>query len=256
MTGRNIVPAERIAEFVDDILVIEHRHVKAAFALPLFANGKPTLLFQSSRGTINNSSNYLTLFGQTLLPTEITFSEDYVLIAYFFKPFALTVLFGFTARELTDNPVSLNLIQNQQAGELQERLLNAASVTDMLSILDDFVYSLITRVKTDKQRIEYATRLIADKPTKQILATVQDKLAMTERTFQRLFEQHVGISPNQYRRVAQFNAAFQQLNRRQFNNIMNIAFTHDYADQSHFIRTFREFTNMTPKEYLSLGTRP
>lgn len=248
------IPTEKIADFVEDILVIEDYNVKSSYVLPLFANGKPTLLFQTAKGKIKGSSNHLTLFGQTVLPDQISFTENFTLIAYFFRPFALTTLFGFSAQELTDNPINLNLLQQQAANYLEEQLLNTSSRHEMLCILDDFIFALITKVKTDVKLIRYATRLIAENPSKEILTKVQNELCITERTFQRMFEQKVGISPNQYRRVAQFNSAFQQLNRRQFKLFTDIAFANNYADQSHFIRAFKEFTNLTPKEYLKFGS--
>ncbi len=253
MTGNRYIPTEKIADYVDSILVVENNEVKKTFSLPLFANGKPTLLFQTAKGTIKSNSNYLTLFGQTILPEQITFTENFTLIAYFFKPFALTTLFGFSAQDLTDNPISLNLIQQQNANFLQDQLLNSTTVGEMIDILDDFVFGIITKVKTDTRLIQYATRRIVENPSKEILIKVQDELCVTERTFQRIFESKVGISPNQYRRIAQFNSAFQQLNQQQFKLISDIAFNNYYADQSHFIRAFKEFTNLTPKEYLKLG---
>lgn len=253
MTGTHYIPTKKIADVVDSILVVEENNVKKTFSLPLFANGKPTLLFQTTKGTIKNNSNYLTLFGQTTLPDQITFTENFTLIAYFFKPFALTPLFVFSAQELTDNPISLNLVQQQSARLLQEELLHASTIKEMLSILDDFVFSLTTKIQTYNNLIKYATQLIVENPSKEILKKVQNKLFVTERTFQRIFEDKVGISPNEYRRIAQFNSAFQQMNQRQFIQLSDIAFNNGYADQSHFIRAFKEFTNLTPKEYLKLG---
>lgn len=253
MTGKNYIPSKRIADFVDSILVIENNDVHKIFSLPLFANGMPTLLFQTTEGTINGSTNYLTLFGQTILPDQISLTENFILIAYFFKPFALNSLFGFSAKELTDNPLNLNLIQSQNANILKEKLLNAKSTDERISILDDFIFTLTTRIQTDTKLIKFATQLIANNPSKEILKIAQEQLYLTERTFQRLFDDKVGISPNQYRRVAQFNSAFKQLNQKQFKLFSDIAFNNDFADQSHFIRTFKEFTNMTPKEYLNIG---
>jgi len=43
------------------------------------------------------------------------------------------------------------------------------------------------------------------------------------------------------------------VSHRQFQNLSDIAYDNDYADQSHYIRAFKEFTNITPKEYLHLG---
>lgn len=253
MTGNKYIPTEKIAAYVDSIFVIENNNVNKPFSLPLFANGKPTLLFQTTKGTIKNNANYLTLFGQTILPEQITFTESFILIAYFFKPFALTTLFGFSAQDLTDNPINLNLVQHQNANLLQEKLLNSRTVEEMISILDDFIFTLTTKIQTNSKLIKYATKLIAEKPSKEILKKVQDELYVTERTFQRLFEDNIGVSPNQYRRIAQFNSAFQQLNQQQFNLFSDIAFDNNYSDQSHFIRAFKEFTNLTPKEYLNLG---
>ena len=253
MTGTHYIPTEKIADFVDSILVVEKNDVKKSFSLPLFANGKPTLLFQTTKGTVNSNFNYLTLFGQTILPEQITFIENFTLIAYFFKPFVLTTLFGLSAQDLTDNPINLNLIQPKNANFLQEQLLNVNTVDEMVAILDDFIFTLTTKIQTDNKLIKYATKLIAENPSKEILKKVQDELYVTERTFQRMFEDKVGISPNQYRRIAQFNSAFQQLNHLQFKLFSDIAFNNEYADQSHFIRAFKEFTNMTPKEYLKLG---
>lgn len=249
------IPTERIADYVDSIFVFDNKNVLSSFSLPLFANGKPTLLFQTAKGTIKDNSNYLTLFGQTILPDQITFTENFTLIAYFFKPFALTTLFGFSALELTDNPISLNLINQQDANPLQEKLLNASTIKERISILDEFVFSLITKIQTCNNLINYATQLITENPSKEVLKQVQDKLFVTERTFQRIFENKIGISPNQYRHIVQFNSAFQQLNQGQYKRISDIAFYNNYADQSHFIRAFKEFTNLTPKEYLNLGNR-
>lgn len=253
MKARKYNPSEKINEYVDEILIIENNDVKNIFALPLFANGKPTLLFQNTKGQINNSSNYLTLFGQTIIPEEIIFTQNFVLIAYFFKPFAINELFGFSIKEITDNPINLNLVDNKKANELQEKLLNENNICGMLKTIDDFVFELIMKIKNKNKLIALATEKIAENPSKEILVQTQQELFVTERTFQRLFKENIGISPNQYRRITQFNSAFQQLNSKQFSQLTDIVFENNYADQSHFIRTFKEFTNLTPKEYLNFG---
>jgi AraC-like DNA-binding protein len=53
-----------------------------------------------------------------------------------------------------------------------------------------------------------------------------------------------------YSRVCQFNTAFQQLNHYHFIKYSDIAYDNGFADQSHFIRVFKEFTNLTPSDYL------
>ena len=254
MKARNIIPGEKITKYVDRILVIENKHVTSPFILPLYANGVPTILFKSVRGKLGNeNSHHLTLFGQTVLPESLTLTDEFTLIAYFFKPYTLLSLFRVSAQELTDRPIDLNLLSLHRSIELQERLLNADSVEGMIPLLDDFIFSLITNAKTESPIIKYATTQIANDPSKESLVAVQKELHITERTFQRMFERNIGIAPNLYRRICQFNSAFTQLNKRRHNKLSDIAFQNGYADQSHYIRSFREFTNITPKEYLQFG---
>ncbi|WP_205511017.1 helix-turn-helix domain-containing protein [Longitalea arenae] len=253
MKVSNLVPCEKISNYVDRILVIEDVLVTNPFTLPLYANGAPTLLFQTARGLIKNNTNNLTLFGQTVFPETLTIRDNFTLIAYFFKPFALFALFGVSARELTDNPIDLNLLPASKTGQLQERLLNATTTSAMLDLLNEYVFSLITKSTVDSKLIRFATQAIVQNASKDALIKVQKELYITERSFQRLFERNIGVAPSLFRRIWQFNNAFQQLNNRRFNKLTDIAFAHGYADQSHFIRSFKEFTGITPKEYLKFG---
>src|SRR5258705_5337209 len=125
MKVSNIMPGDKISKYVDRILVIEENQITTPFILPLYANGVPTILFKSVRGKLgNDNSNHLTLFGQTVLPESLTLTDDFTLIAYFFKPYTLISLFGVPAQELTDKPIDLNLLSPQKSIVLQERLLN------------------------------------------------------------------------------------------------------------------------------------
>ncbi|WP_276502732.1 helix-turn-helix domain-containing protein [Terrimonas pollutisoli] len=255
MKTSNHTPNEKIADYVQRILVIENFSVTTPFVLPLYANAAPTLLFQTAKGQVKNNTNNLTLFGQTVFPESLTLKENFTLIAYFFKPFALYSLFGISAQELTDNPIDLRLLSPKRTAELQEQLLNAGSTEIMMELLNEYVYSLITKVKTDFELIKFATSQIAKNPGKEILHTLQSKLYLTERTFQRMFEKNIGISPNLFRRISQFNSAFQQLNTKSVTKLTDIAFDNGYADQSHYIRAFKEFTNITPTDYLRFSGR-
>jgi len=255
MISRDIKPNARIADYVDRILLIEYNDLSTGFDLPLYANGVPTILFISKRGKIGKTiAGHLTLFGQTVSPQNLSLPKEVSLIAYFFKPYSLLSLFRVAAGELTDRPLDLELLTPRTANELQERLLNAESIESTIELMDDFVSCLIAKSKPDCPVIKYATTKIIANPSKEVLISVQRELRMTERTFQRNFESKIGVAPNQYRRITQFNSAFYQLVRKQYSKLSDIAFDWGYADQSHYIRAFKEFTNITPTEYLNFGT--
>jgi AraC-like DNA-binding protein len=81
------------------------------------------------------------------------------------------------------------------------------------------------------------------------------QLNLTERTFQRIFKKYVGITANEYRRICQFQMAFYQLKARQFDKLTDVVYDNGYFDQSHYTRSFKEFTNTTPNEYLQSGLK-
>jgi AraC-like DNA-binding protein len=244
------IPASNVTDYVQSILVIENHDVAKPFTLPLFANGTPALVFQTAKGYMKGHASHLTLFGQSVLPDQLLIRENFILIAYFFKPYSLMSVFNVAAHELTDRPVDFNLLSVNAS--LQEQLLNATGTRQMLRIMDNYLLELIRKVTSDESIIRYATEKIALNPHKDTLIEVQNDLHITERTFQRLFEKRIGISPVQFRRISQFNQAFEQLNKKQFRQLSDIAYNHHYTDQSHYIRAFREFTGITPGEYLNL----
>lgn len=251
------IPGSSVAGHVQRILVIENYRVTNPFTLPLFANGVPSLLFQTTGAAIDGEpSNHLTLFGQTVFPKTLTIRENFTLIAYFFEPAALQAVFGIAAHELTDHPLSLNLLEPKITAELKDRLLNAGSTKAMLSLLDNYILRLIrratasARARASADLVNHAAGRIASCSSGESLLAVQKDLYVTERTLQRLFRNTIGITPNLYRRIRQFDTAFQQLNGRRFSKLSDIAYENGYADQSHYIRAFKEFTSITPKDYM------
>src|SRR6188508_502612 len=164
-------PTDKLSEFVQDILVIENYHVTIPFCLPLFANGTPTLLFHTAQGQFKKNSGYLTLFGQTILPDKLQIKDNFTLIAYFLKPYSLISLFGISAQELTDRPVDFNLLSKRS--DLQEQLLNSGTLSDMILVLDNYIFSLMLKNNKEQPLIKYAAENIIKNPTRQILSEVQ-----------------------------------------------------------------------------------
>jgi AraC-like DNA-binding protein len=252
MKTQTILPPLSIAGYVSSILVIENRHIHPGFVLPLFANGCPTIVFQTVKASKGNQAiGNLTLYGQTVQPDALAIKENFTLIAYFLYPQSLKSLFGLSAAEFTDKCIDLNFLKLAREPGLQERLLNASSLNERLQLMNGFILKLSGLNNTDDRKIVFATNKIRKSNGLYPLTGIQKDLNVSERTFQRLFESNIGISPKMYRRICQFNSSFQQLNQNRFFKLSDIAYDNGFVDQSHFIRVFKEFTNLTPKEYLN-----
>jgi len=218
--------------------------------LPL-ADGCPGIIFQhSSVGSFSDSAHEhlpeIFLYGQTVKPTELNLGGQFKTFGVCFYPYTLKSMFGFDASELTDSCVDLTLLVNN----FKEPLLNASSLKNQI---DTFSTHLDCHIKKSSYRIDHATEYalseIVQAKGNLPLRDLQRKLKLSERGFQRSFNQHVGISPKLFSRVCKFQAALRQLKNNNYANLSDVAFDNGYADQSHFIRSFKEFAGFSPNQF-------
>ncbi|MET3608379.1 MULTISPECIES: DUF6597 domain-containing transcriptional factor [Mucilaginibacter] len=108
-----LFPPPDLDEYVAGILTIESKTLSADFILPLYANGCPTLVFQTALGKRSESdTGYLNLYGQTIQPKTLMIKQPFTLIAFFMLPHIVQSLFGVSARELTDSYLDLSEISH------------------------------------------------------------------------------------------------------------------------------------------------
>lgn len=238
--------SQSLSRYVLTVLVLDrHSHGNESPDLPLFTNGMSALICKAD--------NHISLFGQSVPGKEWTAHNAAILIAFFFKPFALGTTFRLSAQELRKQPIELSLWNAQKAMTLDDQLHHSRSVNEKVDILSHFISSQIQRNQRDCEVICNATDTIMQYPGKDILGQLLNDLNMPERTLQRLFKKYVGITANEYRKICQFYSAFSQLKGGHFDKLSDVAYANGYFDQSHYIRSFKKFTSTTPNAYLRYG---
>jgi AraC-like DNA-binding protein len=245
MILREFLPPPVLADVVSSITVLEVDRLPGEWDVPLVAKGMPSMVWQSS-----DTGQQLVLYGQNVAPMVVKAAGHLRMVAWFLKPHRLGPLFGMRADEVTDLGVGLDHWPLVREMGLAERLDAAGTLEEQLRSMEEFLVRLCAVARDGNRVAGYAAQLIAGRNGMMALRSLQVELRMTERSLQRLFSEHVGLSPKTYSRVCQFQAAFRQLSVGDFSRLSDIAYDNGYADQSHLIRTFREFTGLTPTEYL------
>ena len=235
----------KLADYIRTVLVLNNSSESESSDLPLFTNGMSALLCKT-----NNS---IILFGQSVPCEEWATENNATTIAFFFKPFSLATIFKLSAKDLKAKPIELNLWNAQKAMALNIQLYHSKSTQEKVEILSHFIFTQIESNKRDCEMIRYATDTIMHNSNTDVLSQLLENLHLTERTFQRIFKKYVGITANEYRRICQHYFALSQLKGGHFEKLTDVAYTNGYFDQSHYIRSFKEFTNTTPNEYLQSG---
>ena len=255
MRTETLPPRASVSRWISHFFAFENHLPEAGLTLPLIANGFPSLIFQTSdRAWIPGGNGFLetlSLHGQYVAPVHLDLRGRVALIACFLRPHVLKALFGFEASELTGMRVDLDLIRPAKEMRLKERLLEAASRAARMDLLQAFVQELASRSgSAGNPSASLATRTILETGGTVALGKVQASLRTTERSLQRIFDAEVGVSPRLFARICRFQSAFRKLNEGRFLSLGDLAHDAGYSDQSHFIRAFKEFTGLGPKEYL------
>ncbi|MBC9931030.1 helix-turn-helix transcriptional regulator [Chitinophaga qingshengii] len=226
-----------------------------AKAFGSLVDGCPGLIFQRpDAGAFIRESKTLPdmfLYGQTTKNVEIASLGASKATGVIFQPNGLKSVFGMNAGELTNDCVDVQLLPGHN--RLPEQLANAGSTGTQIEILSSWLYKRITgsQVASDPL-VDYAVAQISGSNGNISLRELQEKLQLTERTFERRFKEQVGITPKLFSRICQYQASLHQLKSNDYSKLSDIAFENDYADQSHFIRSFKEFTGCSPYQFQKL----
>ena len=247
-------PHPQLSACLRTVLVLEGFAPSQDTERPLFTQGMPALLCRMEKDAAGQEQVVrLTLFGRSV-PDDCWETDDQTtIVAYFFHPFTAASIFNVSAAALNEKPIDLSDWSPHTINALRIQLAYASATSQKIETLDNLLLHQWNRHQKKCGMIQYATnRLITDSST-EVIANIITELKLNERSFQRMFKKYVGISPSQFRRICQFQLSFTQLRAGQFDNITDVVYDNGFADQSHFIRSFKEFTQTTPHQYLRFG---
>jgi len=259
MLSYSTIPVpEKLHVFVRHVWVIEFGQERATSVgeevgrlFSIYADGCPGLIFQQSEnGLLLNQKKKLSpvfLYGQTVAPIDMHSAGRSGMIVVCFHPYALHSLFKFSAKELTDDCLDISLLSAVRGRQLRDRLWNTGTAHEQVSMLFNYLEQVVEKNKAMADPgMAHATSRLFQSNGKMPLPALQRMLNLSPRTFERRFEQYIGISPKLFSRIAQFQAALKHLQSGKFDKLSDIAYTYGYADQSHFIRNFSRFTGLSP----------
>jgi len=245
---------EKLRAFVRHVWLLEpgaSSEPSTGNLLSIYADGCPGMIFQhSENGLLLNQKKALSpvfLYGQTVAPIDMHSAGRLGMIVVSFHPYALHSLFRVSAKELTDDCLDISLLSAVQGRLLRELLWNTETAPGRMRVLFEFLEQVVEKNKAVVDGgMVHATCSLLQSNGKMPLPALQRILNLSPRTFERRFEQYIGISPKLFSRISQFQAALKHLQSGKFEKLSDIAYTYGYADQSHFIRNFSRFTGLSP----------
>ena len=238
----------------------------------LMPNGEPTIIFQLQEERIRiydwrdpsrfESFGHAILAGPRSQPFVIDTAQQDRVFGIQFRPGGIFPFFHEPCREFENRDLDLGLLWPQAAGELRERLLEAAGVEAMFRIAESALLAHLVRPLELHAAVADAVRCFAAHPDCVRVADVVDSAGMSHRRFLQLFSDQIGMTPKAFSRVRRFQRVLDFVRTGKGNagrasasrgiDWAELALDCGYYDQAHFIHDFQNFSGFTPSVYSAI----
>lgn len=245
-----------IEPFGKDICILEMDETDTEKIIPFYADGFPGIVYSKSANPFyqqpkGKKLSDFYLYGQTVEPMTLDIDGAFKLISIRLYPFAVRMLLGVDPKVLKDDCYDLRLVENVDTQQTLEKLEQLEDWDDVIEVLADYFNELLKNASINPDyRIKLATNLILKANGAISIKELRDRLCVTERTLERHFLKEIGVTAKQFSKIIQFRSAMNQMTETDYVNLTEIGYDNCFADQSHFIRSFKRYTGKTPKKFL------
>jgi AraC-like DNA-binding protein len=163
-----------------------------------------------------------------------------------FFPTGARPFFGPNMSELANRIEPLDSMWSG-TGEIEDRLATAADHFARVQIIEQVLTGKV-RERNEHGLLSYAILTITENKGLLPIRALGQDLSISERQLERLFAANVGLSPKSFSRIVRFQSVLRLITPRA--DLVDLALTHGYYDQSHFISDFRQFAGTTPGAFL------
>lgn len=256
-----VQPREELRSYVRYYWTLKRDEPFSNLTFPI---GCPQMIFH--RGTplyipeLSSMQNKFTVSGQVNFPAHIASDGNTEMIVAVFYPHTIGLFIDTPPSAFYNQEISGYDIENRQLSQLADQIFDCLDSELAIQLIEQW---LTVRIKPSLniKRIGATLSAILRCPSVSV-DTLASIACLGKKQYERQFRQCVGMNPKEYGRIVRFQRALRimQLGSRDY---ADIAYSNGYSDQSHFIREFRQFSSLTPKQlveyqppYSDLFTNP
>ncbi len=152
-------------------------------------------------------------------------------------------------KEMENTAVPLEVVFGKRGVILGEQVLNANSTTERIQLLETFLLSELTAKGRIDSIVKSTVETIFNANGKFSVNEFSENNNINRRQLARKFSLTIGLSPKQLAKTIRLQSTLKALLNEEVSSLTDLAYENDYFDQAHFIKEFKEFTGLTPKEF-------
>ncbi|SKB82835.1 helix-turn-helix transcriptional regulator [Dyadobacter psychrophilus] len=251
-----LYPSPALAPYILHYLILED-HVLQPSRHRFFPDGHPGIAFHFGDAFLQQ--DYLSktpskhpesfIYGQVNHHFDLISGTKIGMLIVVFKPFGLSGFMKMPAKLLANQTLALSEIFPNSAASLTDQVLSAANHPERIKRIESFLTSQLAGNPRDIRLVASSTNIIDNAAAPVSVRQLADDLAVSERSLERAFDQHIGISPKLYSRIARLQRYLKLRKTSPAMSLTALGYEAGYYDQAHFIKDFADLAGITPSQY-------
>ncbi len=193
-----------------------------------------------------------TYFVGTMTTPAIFTLPGYVdLIGVRFNPGCALPFIQTSASECVDEVIELAQIWDQNISIIWEQLQRTENSITRIEFIQKKLRETLTDESEIDPYVQYSINAISKSNGKIMSKDLEIRTGIGQRQLERKFARHLGLSPKAFSRIIRFKSVVKAANATNKPDWADIAINHGYTDQSHLIKDFREFSGLSPSEFIA-----
>lgn len=189
------------------------------------------------------------LIGQLTRPYEVEPTGKTGTFFVCFHPDGFLPFATFPIQEMENTAVPLEQLFGTDGQNLQHNILHAPTTEDRIRYAEAFLISRLTATKTIDYLVKSTVETILTGNGQLSIGELSERNHVNRRQLVRKFSSTIGLSPKQLSKTIRLQATLKRMLTQDETSLTTFAHENDYYDQAHFIKDFKEFTGLTPKEF-------
>jgi AraC-like DNA-binding protein len=161
-----------------------------------------------------------------------------------FLPFATIPI-----KEMKNTAVPLDKLFGRKGEEIGEKILNAKSTSERIKLIETFFFNRLVDQQTIDNIVKSTVDTILNANGQFSVNEFSKHNNINRRQLTRKFSSTIGLSPKQLSKTIRIQATLKSLLNKEVKSLTALAHQNEYFDQAHFIKDFKGFTGLTPKEF-------
>lgn len=181
---------------------------------------------------------------------SISAHQDSEMFVIQFKTNGASPFFDIPISELNNKVIAAEKLFGNGILEVRNQILKTERTSEKFKIAENWLLNKFNENNAAPKEIQSILEEIQSKPISDSSAIIA-LYPNSQKHLIHQFKKYFGLTPKVLHRIFRFNEILKQIHNKQQLKWTDIAYEFGYADQSHFIKEFKEFSGFNPQEFIN-----